>query len=70
MEFSQKIWEDIAEGKYDPKYIGIVTDEFGEKTIGYLPSKELEEMKKWRDEMNGCVNVKYCKVYKIIEVVD
>lgn len=65
IEMSNDLWEKVME---KPKYIGIVTLEGGEQTIGWYPDVSLEKMKVWRDEHKGCIDVEDCKIYRIEEV--
>jgi hypothetical protein len=47
------------------KYIGIVTDEYDNNSIGYDISTDIKSMRQWKKEMDECNDVKECIIYEI-----
>jgi hypothetical protein len=52
-----------------PIYIGLIQDERNDHyTIGYSETSDLEKLKQWKEEMEGCSNVVGCKILRVEEV--
>ena len=47
------------------KYIGIITDEWDNDSIGYNISTDVEDMLRWKSDMDTCNDVKNCMIYEI-----
>ena len=47
------------------KYIGIITDEHDNDSIGYNISTDLDDMQRWKKDMDTCNDVKKCMIYEI-----
>ena len=49
-------------------YIGIITDEWDNDSIGYNISTDIEDMLRWKSDMDTCNDVKKCIIYEVIRV--
>jgi len=47
------------------KYIGIITDEHNNDSIGYDISTDIDDMLRWKKEMDTCNDIKKCMIYEI-----
>ena len=47
------------------KYIGIITNEYNEDLIGYNISTDIDDMRRWKKEMDECNDIEKCIIYEI-----
>ena len=51
------------------KYIGIITDEYDNDSIGYDISTDIDDMLRWKKEMDTSISkrndIKKCMIYEI-----
>ncbi len=47
------------------KYIGIITDEYDNDSIGYNISTDIDDMVRWKKDMDTCYDIKKCMIYEI-----
>lgn len=49
------------------KYIGIITDEYNNHSIGYNISTDIDKMMEWKKETDTSSNIIKCIIYEVTQ---